>query len=176
MRPSNLRVQRRNSVFSLKRQAVVWGMSIMLLAAGPPWRGKTPDQWSPTDLEQILSSSPWAQSGNATFPETRDEDPVSAYSLPGAAQAGMAGSKAAATDGRWDGGVGRNTGRGLLPTLPVLVRWESSLPIRQAQARSAAASSGNPASRPEEPRSYVISVSGLLPAGRYRSTGQLTRQ
>jgi hypothetical protein len=164
-------------VFSLKRQAAVWGMSIVLLAAGPPWHSKTPDQWSATDIEQILSNSPWAQSGNATFPETQDEGPASAYSLPGAPQAGMAGPKAGATDGRWDGGVGRNTGRGLLPTLPILVRWESSLPVRQAQARSLAAA-GNPSSKPDapkpdEPQSYIISVSGLLPAGRYRSTGQL---
>src|SRR5436305_2564659 len=107
--------------------------------AGPPWKGKNPDptKWSHADLEQILSNSPWSQTANAEFPDTRDEEAVNVYSLPGAQQAGLpGGSKAGATDGRWDGGVGRDTGHGRVPNLPVLVRWDSAAPVREALSLS----------------------------------------
>jgi len=130
-------------------------------AAGPPWKAKNPDptKWTPADVEQILSNSPWSQTANAAFPETRDDEPVSAYALPGAAQAGMGGPKGG-TDGRWDGGVAKNTGRGQLPTLPVLVRWDSAAPVRQALLRS---QESIPA---ESQRDYVITVIGLVSAGK----------
>jgi hypothetical protein len=130
--------------------------------AGPPWKGKNPDptKWTAADLEQILSNSPWSQTANAVFPDTRDDEPVSVYALPGAAQAGMPGPKAAATDGRWDGGVGKNTGRGQVPTLPVLVRWDSAAPVRQALLRS------HEGTAEENSKDYVITVFGLVSAGK----------
>lgn len=140
----------------------------LCLAASVPWGKKSPEQWTKEDVQRILSNSPWAQSANATFPDPRkDETPESVYSMPGAAQAGMAGSRGA-TDGRWDGGVGRNTGIGLMPTLPVVVRWDSALPIRQALARQKA-----PLEVLGEPKNYIITVEGLVPADQYRRTGQL---
>ena len=113
----------------------------------------------PGEVEQVLSNSPWSQTANAVFPDTRDNEPVSVYALPGAAQAGMAGPKGA-TDGRWDGGVGKNTGRGQVPTLPVLVRWDSAAPVREALSRS---HENAPA---ESSRDYVITVIGLVSAGK----------
>ena len=141
---------------------------VLCLAASVPWGKKRPEQWTNEDVQRILSNSPWAQSANATFPDPRkDERPESVYSMPGAAQAGMAGSRGA-TDGRWDGGVGRNTGIGLMPTLPVIVRWDSALPVRQALSRQKASSEVL-----GEPKDYIITVEGLVPAGQYRRTGQL---
>jgi hypothetical protein len=60
---------------------------------------------------------------------------------------------------RWDGEPGRNR-IGHLATIPVTVRWESALPIRQAQDKSAATANA-----------YVISVTGLIPVNRYRAAG-----
>jgi hypothetical protein len=131
-------------------------------AGGPPWKGKNPDpsKWTAAELEQILSNSPWSQTANAEFPQTRDDEPVSVYALPGAQQAGLPGGAKAATDGRWDGGVAKNTGRGQLPTLPVLVRWDSAAPVRQALLLSHE-------STPEEnSRDYIITVLGLVSAGK----------
>lgn len=147
----------------MKLRLVLCGALLALgcAAAGPPWKGKNPDpsKWSPADVQQILSNSPWSQTANAEFPEARDDEPVSAYDLPGAAQAGLPGRKAA-TDGRWDGGIGKNTGRGQLPLLPVLVRWDSAAPVRQALAMSHG-------STPEESsKDYVITVTGLVSAGK----------
>ncbi len=110
-------------------------------------------------MDQILQNSPWSQRADAEFPERRDDEPVSALELPGASQAGLPGRKGA-TDGRWDGGVGKNTGRGQLPTLPVLVRWDSAAPVRQALAKSHE-------STPEDSaRDYIITVTGLVSAGK----------
>ena len=80
----------------------------------------------------------------------------------------MAGSRGV-TDGRWDGGVGRNTGIGLMPVLPVTVRWDSALPVRQALAKQKAS-----VEVLGEPADYVITVEGLIPAGKYRPTGKLS--
>ena len=150
----------------MKRLFVGLLTGVLCLAAALPWR-KNPEAWTDQDAQRILSNSPWAQPAAATFPDPRkDEVPESVYSLPGAAQAGMAGPKGA-TDGRWDGGVGRNTGGGLLPTLAVVVRWDSALPVRQAMSKL---------KMPElagESKSYVITVEGLVPAGQYKQTAQL---
>jgi hypothetical protein len=133
--------------------------------AGPPWKAKSPDpsKWTPAEMELILARSPWSQTANAVFPDTREDEPVSAYALPGASQAGLPGGKAGATDGRWDGGVGRNTGRGQLPTLPVLIRWDSAAPVREALLRS------HEATGRESEKDYIISVVGLVAAGKVQS-------
>ena len=60
--------------------------------------------------------------------------------------------------------------RGGTPSLPVMVRWDSALPVRQALLRS---QSGEPA---EAAKDYVISVLGLVPAGTYRRAGRLDTQ
>lgn len=132
------------------------------LLGGPPWKGKNPDpaHWTTSDIDHVLSSSPWGQQASAVFPEKKDDDePASVYTLPGAAQAGMAGPRGG-TDGHWSGGVAKNAGRGQLPTLTVLVRWDSALPIREALARSSGAA------LTAEPTQYEITVIGLVPAGK----------
>jgi hypothetical protein len=143
--------------------AVCSVVALGVALAGPPWKGKNPDpsKWTPAELQLILSNSPWSQTANATFPEARDDGPINAYALPGAQQAGLPGNpRQAATDGRWDGGVGRNTGRGQVPTLPVLVRWDSAAPVRQALSLSGEGTSK------ENGRDYVITVVGLVSAGK----------
>ncbi len=138
-----------------------------LLLASDPWT-KTPDKWSARDTDRILTSSPWAQTANASFAGAEDREPPPGP-LPGAESAGMAGSRGA-TDGRWDGGVGKNQ-RGGTPTLPVLIRWDSALPIREAAAH---ANQPVPVTAGDPAKDYVITVIGLVPAKRYRDKGQLT--
>ncbi len=146
------------------------------LAASQPWKGKDPKQWTRQEAETILTASPWAQGAEATFPDPREAPPTSVYSLPGPAQAGMA-SPAGATDGKWDGGVSRNNGAGLLPTLSVLVRWDSALPVRQALLRSKEVGMKLPpeqlAAAAKEPKSYALSVTGLLPGKEYQKASPM---
>ena len=147
-------------------------------AASPPWR-KDPKQWAQADVERVLNESPWAQNAAASFPDTREGPSQSVYDLPGAGQAGLPAPKNAATDGKWDGGVSRNTGAGMLPTLSVLVRWDSALPVRQATLRARELGLKLPSSAGsalEEPKSYVLTVIGLIPAKQYEEAGTLPKR
>jgi hypothetical protein len=138
-----------------------------LLLASEPWN-KNPQNWSAQDAQHILTSSPWAQTANATFGDDDEREPPPPGPLPGAAEAGMAGPRGV-TDGHWDGGVGR-TPRGGVPALPVLIRWDSALPVRDAAAQVA----GPPVTAEEAAKDYVITLTGLVPAKRYRDAGQLS--
>lgn len=145
-------------------------------AAKPPWTGKAPDAWTVEDAERIVNASPWAQPADATFPDPREREAIPAQALPGPAQAGMASARGA-TDGKWDGGVGYNRGGGL-PTLHVLVRWDSAEIVQQAQARLKNSGKLPDASFPETPASsdYVITVIGLVPAKNVEGAAKLEPQ
>ncbi|MBV9762858.1 MAG: hypothetical protein JO340_20025 [Acidobacteriaceae bacterium] len=138
---------------------VVW--LAVALGASQPWAGKDPGQWTPGDLQKILSDSPWAQQAMATFGKALEPDDMAVTPPPGAGGSGVAGGRGV-TDGRWDGGVARNTGVGDTPELPVTVRWDSALPVREALERSKDADAATVAERAE--RDYVITVIGLTPA------------
>jgi hypothetical protein len=144
--------------------------SSVILLASQPWTGKDYMHWTTEDVQRILTASPWAQAASASFDTqaTPDETPVAP--VPGAAQAGMAGRNGA-SDGHWDGGVGRMP-RGGVPSLQVIVRWDSALPIRQALVRS----EPGERSTAQVQKDYIITVLGLVPAGSYRSAGRLETQ
>lgn len=132
--------------------------SILTLLAGQAWTKKDPQQWSADDINRLLNDSPWAQQANAEFSKDLQDDATAPVPVPTPAQAGMPGPNGV-SDGRWDGGVGRNR-RGGVPTLPVLVRWDSALPVRLALAREDHATASQPS------REYIITVLGLVPARR----------
>jgi hypothetical protein len=147
----------------MKLQLAIFTVFLVGIAlAGPPWKGKNPDpsKWTPAEVELVLSNSPWSQTANAVFPEPGDDEPVSVYALPGAQQAGLPGGVKGSTDGRWDGGVGKNTGRGQVPTLPVLIRWDTAAPVREALLIS------HESTPDEVARDYIITVLGLVSAGK----------
>ena len=140
-------------------------------AAKPPWEKKSPDAWTAADAERILNDSPWAQPAAATFPDPRDREPIPAQALPGAAQAGMSGPRGV-TDGRWDGGVGRNNGGGL-PELNVLVRWDSAEVVRLAEKRLWELGESSKTSSIAGSDDYVLTVLGLIPANNYQAVGKI---
>lgn len=133
---------------------------VAIVCASQPWAGKDPSQWTSADVQRILTESPWAQQAMATFgkPLEPDDMPVTPPLGP---QGGMSGGRGV-TDGRWDGGVARNTGIGDVPSLPVTVRWDSALPVREALSRSKDAAAAAAVERAA--RDYVITVIGLVPA------------
>jgi hypothetical protein len=129
-----------------------------------PWSHKPPARWTSEDVQHILTDSPWAKQGSARFPQIleHDESPGSAQADPNAAGVGsragmpLPGGKI----GRWDGGVGRDPGG--LPSLPVTVRWDSALPVRQALMRSGEANEMLARSAAD----YIITIVGLWPGER----------
>lgn len=138
---------------------VVW--LAMALYASQPWAGKDPGQWTSADVQKILNDSPWAQQAMATFGKALEPDDMAVTPPPGAEGSGVAGGRGA-TDGRWDGGVARNTGIGDVPSLPVTVRWDSALPVREALSRSKDVGAAMAAERAAQ--DYAITVIGLVPA------------
>ena len=146
-------------------RALLVCLALHASAAKLPWDAKPPENWTEADARRVLEDSPWAQRAEAAFPDPRDHDSIPAQSLPGPAQAGMAGSRGV-SDGKWDGGVGSNRNGAGLPSLQVLVRWESSEPVREAMARLAALRKAQPklADKGDPNQTYIIAVQGLLPA------------
>ena len=140
--------------------------ALLSASSGDPW-DKDAAQWSDQDARLVLSDSPWVQSVEAEMHDPRDDREEYSAPLPAGERAGMAGqTNPVAPSGRWDGGTGRNS-MGSLPSLPVTVRWDSASPVREALRRvsgseTPGASSGD----------YVITLTGLIPAGRYHSAGR----
>ncbi len=133
---------------------------ILLWASQQPWKAGDPRQWTTQDAERVLTDSPWAQAAGASFALAADDPPPGpSIDVP---QAGMA-SPHGATDGRWDGGVGRLDRNGP-PTLNVTIRWDSALPVRQAAEHERAATRYSPEQLRKD---YIITIVGLVPGGRY---------
>jgi hypothetical protein len=123
--------------------------------AAQPW-SKEPSQWTTADVQKILTDSPWAQQAMASFGKPLEPDDMPVTPPPGA-QGGVAGSRGV-TDGRWDGGVARNTGVGQTPELPVTIRWDSAEPVLHARERTCGCIL-------QRSRGYWITVLGLATRG-----------
>ena len=141
----------------------------LAFGASQPWK-QDASHWSAQDVNRILNDSPWSQAVPATF-ALADEGPPPPVPIDSIPQGGMPNPHTAATDGRWDGGVGR-VKHGEPPILNVTVRWDSSLPIREALAKEHSAS-GFPAQQIET--HYIVTLIGLVPGGRYDNPQLTTR-
>ena len=139
---------------------LVAGTGVAMLCASQSWVNKDPSQWTSAEVQRILNDSPWAQQAMATFGRPLEPDDIP-FTPPPGAQGGVSGARGA-SDGRWDGGVARNTGVGESPMLAVTVRWDSAEPVLQALTRSREA--GAAAARERAARDYEITVLGLVPA------------
>ena len=53
---------------------------LLLLALAPPfWESKPPSEWTPAEVNQLLSESPWAQLSSGTGRNPNDAPPVQIY-------------------------------------------------------------------------------------------------
>jgi hypothetical protein len=141
----------------------------IVLCAGELWSRKNYTEWSAEDVNRVLTHSPWVRQVNALLSTAPREVDRSVIPPPGASTNNMGGTRGV-TDGRWDGGVGSpadDSG----PKLPVTIRWDTALPVREALIRSR---SGDHLSSSEDARhhlddslnkpekDYIITVTGLL--------------
>jgi hypothetical protein len=120
----------------------------------PPWE-RPPESWSTDDIKIILTQSPWSIQTAAEMDDPRDVREPQPAGPPDTG--GTGGTNLARAKAPWDGEVGKNR-MGHLATVPVVVRWDSALPIRQAQKEAAAPTT-----------EFVLSLAGLIPAGRYHA-------
>lgn len=151
--------------------ALAAAVAVSSMVGADPWSHKDAAKWTDKDVQRVLSDSPWAQQAGAIFSLATDDAPAAPPSAPPpvspAAQAGLGGPTNSGV--RWDGGVGRS--RGSDPTLNVLVRWDSALPVREALNRAGQEAQHSHTAE-QAAKDYIISIIGLVPAGRYRSVGR----
>ena len=147
------------------RFVLLAGCVSLLPGADQKWQQKNYGDWTPAETDRILGDSPWAKQGTAFFGSTDEDARTFPVPLPTPQQAGLGGPSQtqASTDGRWDGGVGRMP-KGGTPTLPLTIRWDSAIPVRQAlllthdkESRDTEGSLGKPE------KDYVITILGLIP-------------
>ena len=143
-----------------KQVLVLLCVPALLLAGDTKWMKKNYTEWTRAEAQKILDNSPWARSA-AGFIGTTDEDarefPVQS---PTPRDAGLGGREV--NDGHWDGGVGRMP-RGGTASLPVMVQWESALPVREALLVTHAKTASDTTHTLAEPdQYYVVAVEGLV--------------
>ena len=109
-------------------------LSSVVVCAGERWSSKDYTQWSAEEVNRLLTDSPWAKQVSASFSIPHREEDHAVIPPPGR-QLQTWPALEGVTDGNWDGGVGQNIDDSA-PTLPVTIRWDSALPVRQALLRS----------------------------------------
>ena len=136
-----------------RRTAILTGLGLPLWAYAPEllayaskefWNEKKPEDWTEEERLQLLTKSPWAQ------------EPKTQYnSGPGGLPAGRT---VQTRDGRVLRGAtpssGSSSNPGVPKSYPSIVRWESALPIREANRNK---------SKDDPAANYILRVSGELP-------------
>ena len=142
------------------------------LWAAEVWDSKPFEEWTSKDLQKVVSNSPWARQTRALLTGTsagaRDRagigdatsDTPGGRAARGANSAGGA-ERLGASPSDFD-----PTAQSAQAGIPVIVRWQSALPLRQAQMRAkfgkeAATSPEAQKFLSQEPMLYVLVVSGL---------------
>jgi hypothetical protein len=125
--------------------------------------------WSDKEVRRVLINSPWARQTNTVTTNARPSVPP-ADSPASGFPAGDGSLIRGPTFGR-DGGAGAGPATTLPDApveqgLPVLIRWQTALPMRQAQVRAkygkeAATAPGAKKILDQDPTVYVISVAGV---------------
>jgi hypothetical protein len=145
--------------FLVVEETMMTRRSAVLLALGLPawgfddkefWNQKKPSDWSASEIKQMLSQSPWAK-------------PASVYNNTGAS--GPLGGSRSGGGGRRGGGGRGGGGGGAVSTNPgsvggpnnwkTIVRWESSLPMREALKVPPSVAAGE---------NYIIALVGSIPS------------
>ena len=158
-------------LFAALAPAILWSADV--------WETKPFQSWTQKDVQKLFNNSPWARQARAVLGNTTP----AASGKSGPPAVGDASSNdSGVPKGREPGGAGR---MGSAPSdfdqgpqsqvgVPVIVRWQSGLPLRQAQmlakyGDNAAISAEAQKFLTEEPTIYVVAISGL--AGSIVSAG-----
>lgn len=155
----------KNLVFAV---VVLCGAGAVMLPAADSWQKKPYTAWDAEDIQRVLNDSPWAReveilrgalARGSTGEDARSSSPVPGVGTsPGGGGGGMGGRGGNA-------GVG---GPGGAPTVRLVMRFVSALPVRQAMMR---ARYGNEVGNSPEAAKvlsgsdpyYVVALAGLRP-------------
>lgn len=159
------------AVLAILAPAAAWSADV--------WESKPFQNWTQKDVQKLFNNSPWARQARATVATVA---PAAAARSGQPAVGDASSNDSGVPKGREPAGAGR---MGSSPSdfdpgpqsqigVPVIVRWQSALPLRQAQmlgkfGDSVATSAEAQKFLADEPSIYVIAVSGL--AGSIVSAG-----
>ncbi len=163
-----------------------------VLARASFWENKPFPDWSPEEVDRLLTDSPWARPTTVRFELGHPEDgSVFDYSdvrLPPLEDPGGRGGVWPTGGGQRRGGTnpfpGRGSGRGRGRTVPseayLTIRWSSALPIRQAllleQYGGASAIPAEAMAGLDQPRpDYLVEVFGIPSMVVQNRAGQFER-
>jgi hypothetical protein len=127
----------------------------LFAADAPGWKSKPIPEWTADDAQQVLSDSPWAKS--VTPAMTRTATSPDSGRRGGIGLGGVGIGLPGGMGRRGGGGYPGRTGGGETLQPPTLkLRWESALPVREAElkARDIAAPT-------VDPDYYAIAVYGI---------------
>jgi len=140
-----------------------------MLWAADFWESKPFTDWSDKELRKVVTNSPWARQTNTVTTNARPS-PQPADSQVGGFPGGDGSLIRPPGFGR---GAGTGAGPAITPPdstfdqgLTLIIRWQTALPVRQAQMRAkygkeAATASAAKKLLDQDPKVYVISVTGI---------------
>src|SRR5258708_39597103 len=124
------------------------------------WQTKPFAEWTDKEIQRLLANSPWARPVSGTTTEAMTTAaPVTSGSSSDTASANGPGPMTA--QGTIPSTVSKSRDQSANgPSLHVVVRWQSALPLRQARERARLGSAACPLPDRDEP-DYVIALAGL---------------
>jgi hypothetical protein len=136
------------------------------LCAADAWKNTDFAQWSQDDAKKVLTKSPWAKEVSVSTGQ------------PGGMPSGGGKSRRGGGGGDSNGsGIGGDEGRSGAPSVNLIVRWETAIPVKEALMKMnygdrlpAKGEKGYTLDAPQE--NYILSVTGLrMGGGRNRQQG-----
>jgi hypothetical protein len=159
------------ALFAALAPAALWAADV--------WDAKPFQDWTDKDVQKVVTNSPWARQARAVLGDTT---PVAPGRNRQPAVGDASSNDSGVPKGREPAGAARmdsapsdfDQGPQSAQQIPVIVRWQSALPFRQAQMRGkygkeAAASPQAQKFLTDEPAIYVLGIAGL--AGSIVSVG-----
>src|SRR5580698_9264207 len=114
--------------------------AVVLIAAEPEWKNKPIAGWTEEDAQQILGNSPWAKTIVAGIARRRSEDELREGGQMGQPHGvgydGVDDKKRPLSEAIGNPFIVGKTPPSTAPTIRLLVRWESALPIRAAELKA----------------------------------------
>jgi hypothetical protein len=114
--------------------------AILLIAAEPAWKSKPVADWTEGDAQQVLANSPWAKIMVAGIARRRSEDELREGGQMGQPHGvgydGVEDRKRSLAEVIGNPLLIEKTPPSTAPTIRLLVRWESALPIRAAELKA----------------------------------------
>jgi len=168
---------------TLQQISVLGSVCAVALFASDVWKTKDYTQWSSEEVYKMLNDSPWAKQKNVTGGESGPSQRRSSSGQGRGGGMGGGGNRGGigfpgsggglgypgSGGGYPGGGRGGNRGNypddsprgGGMPSMNVVVRWESALPIQHALLRQNGREPEESKAAPTNEKNYVIAVLGF---------------